>query len=67
MTTQTLSNPQFDKTTIAELDASSIEQLTTDDLVRIIRVAELPLHQAAEVQHRLPYYDRATLSRLAHL
>ena len=57
----------LDRTSIAELSATLIDRMTCEELVRLIRVAALPTLGGAEFQRRLPYYDRETLKRLAHL
>jgi len=57
----------LDKSDIAAVSATVINDMTCDELVRMIRVANLPalLHSALD-QH-LPFYDRTMLMRLAHL
>jgi hypothetical protein len=56
----------LNKNTIAKLPIRFISEMSRDDLIRVIRTAELPLVDARALP-RLPYLDRAALERLAHL
>jgi len=56
----------LDKTKIAELPVRFISDMSREELIRLIRAAQLPLVDARTLP-RLPYLDRAALERLAHL
>lgn len=57
----------LDKSVVAELSESAIDNMTCDELVRVIRAAALTYALHSNFDHRLPYYDRATLRRMAYL
>ena len=57
---------QIDKETIAALSVGAIGLLDRDDLIRVIREGELPLVDGRTLR-RLPFLDRSSLERLAHL
>ena len=57
----------LDKSDIAELSATAINNMTCDELVRMIRVAGLPDQLCSNLNKRLPFYDHTALTRLAHL
>lgn len=57
----------LDKSALAELSAAVINDMTCDELVRMIRVANLPTLLRSDLDRHLPFYDRAALMRLAHL
>ena len=57
----------LDRTSIAEMSATLIDKMTHDELVRVIGASRLPTLRRADLQDRLPFYDRDTLLRLAHL
>lgn len=57
----------LDKSDIAELSATAINNMTCDELVRMIRVAGLPDQLLPNLDERLPFYDPTVLARLAHL
>jgi hypothetical protein len=55
----------LDRATVAALPSETIELMTEDELVRVVRAAELPM-----VNHDcriLRYLDRGTLLRMAYL
>ena len=52
---------------IAELSATAINNMTCDELVRMIRVAGLPDQFFPNIKKRLPFYGHTALARLAHL
>lgn len=56
----------LDKATIAELSHRRLEQMTRDELIRLIRASELPILRCRD-DERLEYLDRRTLLRGAHL
>ncbi len=56
----------LDKTRVAEIPVGLISELTRAELIRLIEVAELRLVDA-RTRARLPFLDRPTLERLAHL
>lgn len=56
----------LDQSDIAELSPVQISRMTCDALVRIIRVAQLPLVRP-EIDEQLEFYDRPTLVRLVYL
>jgi len=56
----------LDDTTIANLSAITISQVTRDELVRVIRAARLPLVCGA-TDGQLEFHDRSTLERLVYL
>jgi len=57
----------LEKSDIAELSVTTINRMTCDELVRMIRVAGLPDQLCPNLDKRLPFYDHAVLVRLAHL
>jgi hypothetical protein len=57
----------LDKSDIAESSATAINNMTCDELVRMIRVAGLPDRLCPNLDKHLPFYDRTVLTRLAHL
>ena len=57
----------LDKSAVAELSATLINAMTRDELVRMIRVASLPVLLCPDLDRHLPFYDRETLTRLAYL
>jgi hypothetical protein len=57
----------LDKSAVAKLSESALNDMTCDELVHVIRAAELPMLCLTELQRRLPFYDRETLKRLAFL
>lgn len=57
----------LDKSDIAELSAATINNLTCDELVRLIQVANLPGLLRSDLDQHLRLYDRSVLTRLAHL
>jgi hypothetical protein len=56
----------LDQGTIADLRPTRIAQMTRDELVRMIRIADLPFLSAETYEH-LALHDRQTLERLANL
>jgi hypothetical protein len=54
------------KVDIANLSLADIRQMRSDELVEMIRFADVPLFRGSAIEH-LPYSDRATLERLAFL
>lgn len=56
----------LDQRTIADLPSTIFAEMTRDELVRVIRIADLPFLAAATFEH-LPLCDRQTLERLANL
>lgn len=57
----------LDKSDIAELSPTTINNMTCDELVRLIHVANLPDLLRSDLDQHLPFYDRTVLTRLAHL
>jgi len=57
----------LDKSDIAELSAAAINNMTCDELVRMIRVSNLPTLLRSDIDQHLPFYDHTALTRLAHL
>lgn len=57
----------LDKSDIAELSPTAIDNMTCDELVRLIQVANLPVLLRSDLDQHLPFYDRTVLTRLAHL
>lgn len=57
----------LDKLAVAELSAAVINDMTCDELVRMIRVATLPALLRSDLERHLPFYDHTVLKRLAHL
>jgi hypothetical protein len=49
------------------LNAAVINGMTCDELVRMIRAANLPALLSLDLDQHLPFYDRTVLTRLAHL
>ncbi len=65
--TKPKSGEMLDKSSIAELSAALIDGMACDQLIRVIRAAELPTQFRPDLQQCLPFYDRETLKRLAYL
>lgn len=57
----------LDKFDIAELSPTAIDNMTCDELVRLIQVANFPDLLRSDLDQHLPFYDRTVLTRLAHL
>lgn len=58
----------LDKPAIGELSGALIEQMTQEELVRLISASDLlTLRLDERLLRRLPFYDCETLRRLAHL
>lgn len=57
----------LDKSAVAGLSESTINQMTCDELVRVIRAAELTVALHSDFEERLRYYDYSTLRRMAYL
>jgi len=57
----------LEKSDIAELSATAINNMTCDELVRMIRVSKLSESLCPNLDEHLPFYDRTVLTRLAHL
>ena len=57
----------LEKSDIAALSATAVNKMTCDELVRMIRVANLPDMLCPDLDQHLPFYDRTVLTRLAHL
>jgi len=57
----------LEKSDIAELSATAINKMTSDELVRMIRIANLPALLRPDLDRHLPFYDHTVLTRLAHL
>jgi hypothetical protein len=62
----TATDPSLDKIKIAELPVRFIAEMSREELIRVIRTAQLPLLDARTLR-RLPFLDRSALERLAHL
>ena len=57
----------LDKSAVAELSADEIDSMTCEELVRVIRSAELSTMDPGDFERHLPLYSLETLKRLAHL
>ncbi len=57
----------LDKSAIADLSAGLIDEMTRDELVRVIISADVPVLRHTDVREHLAFFDRETLTRLAHL
>ena len=57
----------LDKLTVAALGAAVINDMTNDELVRMIRVADLPTLLRPDLDQHLPFCDQMVLTRLAFL
>lgn len=57
----------LEKTDIDELSATAINNMTCDELVRMIHVANLPTLRRSDLDQHLPFFDRTVLIPLAHL
>ncbi len=51
---------------VAELSQADIRQMDGDELIAVIRTADIPLFRERMIRH-LPFYDHATLEQLAFL
>ena len=56
----------LDKSDVAELSLLQISRMTCDELIRVIRAAQLPLLRP-DVDEQLEFQDRPTLERLVYL
>jgi hypothetical protein len=65
-TSATATGPSLDKNEIADLPVRFISEMSREDLIRMIRAAQLPLIDVRTLR-RLPFIDRSALERLAHL
>jgi hypothetical protein len=66
LSTSPAPTPFIDGEAIAALAVGAIGLLNRDDLIRVIREGHLPLVDGRTLR-RLPFLDRASLERLAHL
>lgn len=57
----------LDKSTVAELSAAVINDMTYDELVRMIRVADLRALHCPDLDRHFPFFDHMVLKRLAFL
>ena len=57
----------LDKSIVAELSMAAIDNMDCEELVLVIRAAELGFLQCSDLNRRLPFYDRETLVRMAYL
>lgn len=57
----------LEKSDIAQLSATAINKMTCNELVRMIRVANLAALLCSNLDEHLPFYERSVLMRLAHL
>lgn len=57
----------LDKSEIAELSPTVIDDMSCDELARLIQVANLPDRLRSDLCQHLPFHDRTVLTRLAHL
>jgi hypothetical protein len=55
------------KSDIAQLTVTAINNMTCDELARLIRGADLPALLRTDLDEHLQFYDRTVLARLAHL
>jgi hypothetical protein len=62
----TATDPSLDRIKIAELPVRFIAEMSREELIRVIRAAQLPLLDSRALR-RLPFLDRPALERLAHL
>jgi hypothetical protein len=62
----TATDPSLEKIKIAELPIRFIAEMSREELIRVIRAAQLPLLDSRALR-RLPFLDRPALERLAHL
>ncbi len=63
---RTLTSNANDKLAIAQLTTAEIERMNCEELVQVIRAAELPTLQSDQVVRQLPLYDKEILKRLAY-
>ena len=56
----------LDKSDVAELSLLKISRMTCDELIRVIRAAQLPLLRP-DADEQLEFQDRPTLERLVYL
>jgi hypothetical protein len=61
------SGEAIDKSSVAELSAALIDSMTRDELIQVIRAAELQTLFRPDLQQCLRFYERETLKRLAYL
>lgn len=63
-------SPNFsplDKAGVAALTSVSIEKMSCQELVQIVRASALSRQQHGDFDSHLPYFDHETLKRLAYL
>ena len=53
-------------TAVAELSQADIRQMSGEELMAVIRTADIPLFRERMIRH-LPFYDHYTLEQLAFL
>jgi len=61
------SKESLDQSLVAEMNTALFDQMTCEELARVVRAADLPSRLCPDLESRLPYYDRTMLTRLAHL
>jgi hypothetical protein len=59
-------SPQYTSSEICHLSIAEVRNLTREELISLIRAADVPLLRGETIEH-LKYADRATLERLAFL
>lgn len=57
----------FSKSLVADLTASLLFEMQPNELISVIRAADLPGHRCSEFDRQPERYDRQTLLRLAHI
>jgi hypothetical protein len=65
-TSASATGPSLDKNKIADLPVRFVSEMSREDLIHMIRGAQLPLIDVRTLR-RLPFIDRSALERLAHL
>jgi len=57
----------LDKSSVAELTATVIDDMLSDELIRVIHASDLPMLRGPDLARSLPFLDHSTLKRLTFL
>lgn len=57
----------LDKSNVAELTATVIDGMQSDELIRVIRASDLPMLRGPGLARSLAFLDHSTLKRLTFL
>jgi hypothetical protein len=57
----------YSKSSVADLSAALLVKMQPDELISVIRAADLPGQRRSQFDRQPEQYDRCTLLRLAHI